>query len=74
MCKTTTTTKAAIATIAALGCAIRELGQVPSGELYARVMGHMTIENYQSAIDTLVRAKLVERKNSHLLVWVEPTL
>jgi hypothetical protein len=52
----------------ALAEAIRELGSVPSGELYARVMNHLTLEQYQAIIDTLKRAGLVCEENN-LLLW-----
>lgn len=51
--------------------AIRELGEVPSGHLYARVMGKMTLENYNAVIDALKGAGLVEETN-HILKWVGP--
>lgn len=62
---------AALALIRILGDALRELKRVPSGEFYARVMGHMDIHTYNRAIDTLKRAGLVEEKN-HELIWKEP--
>ena len=51
---------------------IRELGQVPSGHLYARLMGVMELHQYEQVIDLLVDARLVERDRSHLLRWVGP--
>lgn len=54
---------------AAVAEAIQALGEVPSGELYARLMGHMSINTYQAIISTLKRAKLVEEQH-HLLRWV----
>lgn len=58
--------------LAALAEAIRELKTVPSGELYATVMGHMDERTYASFIDRLVSAELVSRSDSHLLTWVGP--
>ena len=58
---------------AALAEAIRDLGSVPSGHLYARVMGHMTAEQYAWAIDRLKGAGLVAEDN-HVLRWVGPKL
>jgi hypothetical protein len=52
---------------------IRELGEVPSGQLYAMLLGHLTMETYNSIIDTLIRARLVSRSN-HLLTWIGPRL
>lgn len=51
--------------------ATSDLGGVPSGHLYAHLMGMFTLAQYQSVIDLLVRAKLVE-DCGHLLVWVGP--
>ena len=51
---------------------IRELGQVPSGHLYARLMGVMELHQYEQVIDLLVDARLVERDRSHLLRWIGP--
>lgn len=61
--------KAALAITRAIADAIRELGSIPSGELYARVMGHMSLENYEKVIATLIGAGLVRRDNSHMLTW-----
>jgi len=58
--------------IAALGEAIQELGEVPSGHLYAQVMAHFSLQSYEKAIDILVKAKMVEKDRSHLLRWVGP--
>jgi hypothetical protein len=53
--------------------AIRELGSVPSGHLYAQLMGQLSLESYGAILRTLKGAGLVEEK-SHLLTWVGPTL
>ena len=61
---------AGIRVVAALAETIRELGETPSGHLYAHMMAFgMTLENYNEAIAMLKRAKLVEETN-HLLRWV----
>ena len=62
--------KALIAAIQALGDAIKELKNVPSGHLYAQVMGKMNIENYQYCIDVLKKAGKVKEEN-YLLSWVD---
>lgn len=56
----------------AVADAIRDLGQTPSGDLYAVVMGHMSLATYEQIIDRLVKAKLVRRDPSHLLTWIGP--
>jgi hypothetical protein len=60
---------AAVRVVAALAEAIRDLGQVPSGHLYASVMGVMNLSQYQQAIGILIKAGLVEDRH-HLLVWI----
>jgi hypothetical protein len=62
---------AAIGIIQALAEAIRELKEVPSGELYAHVMGVMDVHQYERSIGVLKGAGLVEEQN-HLLRWVGP--
>jgi hypothetical protein len=62
---------AGIRIAAAVAEAIRDLGSVPSGHLYARLMGHMDLDTYNKVIGVLKQAKLVEEKN-HLLTWVGP--
>jgi len=51
---------------------IRELGQVPSGHLYARLMGVMELHQYEQVIGLLVDARLVDRDRNHLLRWIGP--
>lgn len=53
--------------------AIRELGTVPSGELYVHLMSRITLTEYESILSALIRAKLIERKH-HLLTWIGPVL
>jgi len=68
---TTAQVTAAIRTVAAVGDAIRELGTVPSGELYARLSGRFDIDQYQRIIDTLKGADLVAELG-HLIKWIGP--
>jgi hypothetical protein len=51
---------------------IRELGEVPSGHLYARLMGVMELHQFEQVIDLLVDARIVEHSPSHLLRWIGP--
>jgi hypothetical protein len=62
--------KAAMAIVLAVGETIRDLGEVPSGHLYAQLMGRFTLGEYEKIIDTLVGAGVVEKTPSHLLRWV----
>lgn len=61
--------RAAIGTVMAVGDAIRDLGEVPSGELYANVMSKITFTQYSQIIEILVGAKLITN-HGHLLKWV----
>lgn len=60
---------AALLAVEAVASAIQALGTVPSGELYARVMSHLSLQQYESIIRALKAAKLVDEKN-HLLRWI----
>ena len=66
-----TQVKALLATIQALAEAIRELKEVPSGHLYAQVMGKLSLENYQYCVGILKQAGKVTEDNSNLLSWIE---
>ena len=62
---------AAIEMAKAVGDTIRDLGSVPSGELYARLMGHMTLNTYNMLIERLKGAGVV-KEEAHLLTWIGP--
>lgn len=55
---------------AILADTIQEIKSVPSGHLYAMVMGKMDINTYNHLIDTLIKGGVVRREPSHLLVWI----
>jgi len=61
---------AALNAAVAVAEAIRELREVPSGHLYARLMQVMDYTSYQRIIDLLVRERLVHRAPSGLLTWI----
>ena len=44
---------------------------MPSGELYARLMGHMSLASYEALIKSLADVKLITDRG-HLLVWTGP--
>ncbi len=58
--------------IAAVGEAIKSLGSIPSGHLYAQLMGHMDLERYTSIINILKNAELVKEDGFHMLTWIGP--
>lgn len=53
--------------------AIQSLQEVPSGDLYVRVMPHMSHEVYERIINALIASQIVERR-AHVLRWVGPAL
>jgi hypothetical protein len=60
----------AIRFVAAIGQAIKELGSVPSGHLYAQLMGRMTLSQYQNILSLLERSGLIKIGNDHLIKWI----
>ena len=69
MTKTDLQVKAFIAMAEALGEAIKGLGSVPSGHLFAHVMGVMSLETYEKIINLLISAGHV-KKSGHVLTWI----
>jgi hypothetical protein len=65
---------AAVKVIAAIAEAIRELGEVPSGHVYAVVQNVVSLDQYEKCIQILVNAKLVRKDPSHLLHWIGPAI
>lgn len=63
--------QAAFKICAALAEAIRDLGSIPSGHLYAQVCTHMGLEDYKGAINALKGAGLVA-ENNYVLTWTGP--
>jgi len=61
----------AFATTLAVSETIRELRQVPSGELYATLCGRMSLATYDAMIATLKRTGLVT-ETAHMLRWAGP--
>ena len=60
--------QAAVELTVTIGRAVREVGEIPSGHLYAAVCGRLSLAQYEAIIDTLVGAGAVRRRG-HLLVW-----
>jgi hypothetical protein len=60
---------AALEATVAIGQAIRELGSVSCGELYATLMGVISLETFRGALDILKRTNLV-RESANQLTWV----
>lgn len=64
--------EAALNAIHAIAETIRELDEVPSGELYARLMGKIELHDYEQIISTLKRTGLVSETPAGLLRWNHP--
>lgn len=54
----------------AIASAVKEAGQIPSGHLYAAVMGRIGLPLYNRIIEMLIRERLIRREPSHLLIWI----
>jgi hypothetical protein len=66
--------KAAVSIIVALAETIRSSSPIPSGHLYAMVMGSMSFESYSLIIAKLENLGLISIAPSHLITWREETL
>jgi hypothetical protein len=62
---------AALKIAAAIAETIREVGEVPSGTLYAQLCDRMSLEAYEGFIRALKAAGLVS-ESAHLLTWTGP--
>jgi hypothetical protein len=61
----------AFAVCAAVAEAIREAGELPSGQLYAILMSQVDLSGYESMIRTLKGTGLVEER-ANVLRWIGP--
>ena len=69
--KNQTDTKEAVRQIVlAVSDAIKELKGVPSGHLYARLMGFMSLDTYNTIVSVLESAGKIKVKN-HFITWME---
>jgi hypothetical protein len=64
--------QAVIQVVRAVADAIKELGSVPSGHLYAQLMCRLELREYGRVIEILVDGGLVQKDASHLLTWIGP--
>ena len=69
---TNTEVKAAFGILQAVAESIRELGEVPSGHLYANLMSKLTLAQFEQVLGVLKGAGLVRESNAHLLTWIGP--
>ena len=61
--------EATFQTVLAIAEAIRSLGTVPSGHLYARVMGKLSLDQYNQIIGILKQQGLVSETH-YELKWI----
>ena len=60
--------RAAIELIKTVADAIKEVGRIPSGHLYAAMMNTLSLEQYNDLIALLKRTNLIEEANNEL-IW-----
>jgi hypothetical protein len=61
---------AGLMAVKAVADTIKELGSVPSGHLYAALMGKLNFESYMHIIEILKGAGLVRETMAHELEWI----
>jgi hypothetical protein len=66
--------KAGLAVTIAVAEAVREAGEIPSGTVYAALVGKVTMEGYTKILGILKGAGLIEEDRSHLLRWIGPRM
>lgn len=63
-----------IAQVVAIAEVIRELSEVPSGHLYARVSDKLDFSQYEQVIGILKRVGFIKETKGHLLRWTGPVI
>lgn len=69
MAEISSTVGAMLNRIIAIGDAIHKLGQIPEGHMYARIMGQMTVDEFNVITEILIEQKLIKRENN-VLIWI----
>lgn len=59
----------AIQAVASIGRMIRDAKRIPSGHLYAQLMGHLSLDKYELAIRLLKQESLIAEKSNEL-IWI----
>jgi hypothetical protein len=62
-------TEAQMQIVRAVAEAIKELKEVPSGHLYARIAGKISSETFERVLAALKIAGLISVSPSHLITW-----
>lgn len=61
--------QSAITAVSEIGKVIREVKRIPSGHLYAQLMGVLSLEKYEMIIGLLKKTGLVTEQNNEL-IWI----
>lgn len=64
--------RAAMARLLVIAQLIYSLKEVPADHVYAQVMQHIDLYEFDCILLTLVNAGLVKRTSNHLLTWTGP--
>jgi ArsR family metal-binding transcriptional regulator len=59
----------AITAVSEIGKVIRKVKRIPSGHLYAQLMGVLSLEKYEMIISLLKKTGLVTEQNNEL-IWM----
>lgn len=51
---------------------IKEVGGIPNGQLYALMMGHMSLMEYNALLMLMKNMRLIKEEN-HILLWIGDT-
>lgn len=61
--------ESAITAVSEIGKVIREVKRIPSGHLYAQLMGVLSLEKYEMIIGLLKKTGLITEQNNEL-IWI----
>lgn len=61
--------QSAITAVSEIGKVIREVKRIPSGHLYAQLMGVLSLEKYEMIIGLLKKTGLITEQNNEL-IWI----
>ena len=61
--------KAAVEIMKAVASAVKELGSIPSGHLYAQLIGKMSLDSYEKMTGALERMGVIRIDGNHLITY-----
>ena len=61
--------KAAVEIMKAVASAVKDLGSIPSGHLYAQLMGKMSLDSYEKMTGALERMGIIRIDGNHLITY-----